>query len=131
MPEPEHTLSDEEFERSLTDSLRETAEAAVLKPFPSLKVGRTTPAFKEPQPTPTPTTTPTNRNKIVADAVNEDFERSSHSMQQQMEVIIAGLEREIAEAKEIQATVAKRIKDLNLSLDASKAALDVLKRKKE
>jgi len=114
--EPDFNISDDEFEKSLSGAMIEVNTPSVLKPFPSMpkanNLGR-------------------DRSKIVADATHEDTERSSHKMQEQMEVIVQGLEREITEAKEVRATTDKRIKDLSFSLDAAKAALDVLKRKKE
>jgi len=94
---------------------------SVLKPFPSM------PKAKDYLENPKGR----DRSKIVSDVTDENTERSSHKMQEQMEIIVQGLEREIAEAKEIRAITDKRIKDLSFSLDAAKAALDVLKRKKE
>jgi len=61
-------------------------------------------------------------------ATNKDTDRASRSMRVNAQRIIAGFEREIAEADEIRTTISQRITDLNRVIDTMKGALEGLTR---
>jgi hypothetical protein len=70
---------------------------------------------------------PTAKSTPALQATNEDTGRASRSMLDQMTTIVAGLEKELAEADGIRINVLHRMRDLKLALDASKAAVETLK----
>jgi hypothetical protein len=64
----------------------------------------------------------------VENATNPDTDRATRLMREQIEKIIAGIEKDIKEAEEVKSIIQKRIEDLNVTLSASKASLEVLNR---
>lgn len=72
--------------------------------------------------------TPTGMAKAVEAATNDDVERATRTMREQMDNIITGLERDISEAEEVRLTIVRRIDDLNVARQACIAAKEVLQR---
>ena len=64
----------------------------------------------------------------VHSATNADTSRSTRSMEEQMYRIIENLENDIEQARDVRDTVNRRILDLQLSLEATMAAVSVLKK---
>jgi hypothetical protein len=60
-------------------------------------------------------------------ATNEDTGRASRSMLDQMNNIVTGLEKELADTDAVRLNVLHRMQDLKLALDASKMAVETLK----
>jgi hypothetical protein len=79
-----------------------------------------------PVPSPSPLT-PTGVSKVVASATDEDTQRAGRTMLEQMDNIIANLERDIAEEDKVRLTIVERIDNLNLARQACFAAKEVLK----
>jgi hypothetical protein len=69
---------------------------------------------------------PRDVTNIVAEATHPDTGRATAKMVEQMKIIVQNLERELAQAEEVSAVVAKRISDLTSALVATKASLQVL-----
>jgi hypothetical protein len=75
-----------------------------------------------------PVLTPTGMAKAVEAATNEDTDRATRTMNEQMDNIISGLERDISETEEVRLTIVRRIDDLNIARQACIAAKEVLQR---
>ena len=73
--------------------------------------------------------TPKGIAQAVQEATDQDTDRATRLMYEQIQKIIEGFEREIKEANEVRDVAGKRIADLNTALSASRAALDVIKPK--
>lgn len=69
---------------------------------------------------------PTESNAI-AKATNENTERATVNMVDQMQKVIETIQRDIDEANEVRLTVIRRINDLHRALEASKTAMEMLK----
>lgn len=63
----------------------------------------------------------------VTQATNEDTARASRNMLDQMNTIVAGLERELTECDVVRLNVLHRMHDLKLALDATRAAVETLR----
>jgi hypothetical protein len=62
----------------------------------------------------------------IAKVTNPDTGRSSRSMEEQMQKIIAGLDREIADAEQVRDVVDRRINDLSKARAVAKTAYAML-----
>ena len=72
------------------------------------------------------TVPPKNTDPVLA-ATNADTSRATRSMEDQMYKIIEGLHADIDEARQVRETVNRRIRDLQISLEATMAAVEVIK----
>jgi hypothetical protein len=67
-----------------------------------------------------------NVSKPLMRATDQDTGRATRMMKEHMLTFINGVERDIAEAKDVRATVDQRIEDLNKSLASAKTAYAML-----
>jgi TATA-box binding protein (TBP) (component of TFIID and TFIIIB) len=66
---------------------------------------------------------------VVGEATNADIHRATRSMAEQMEKIVANLEKDIGQTNEVRNVVTQRILDLQKALNAAQDALSILKLK--
>ena len=86
-------------------------------------------SFKDRRPRPVDPSKPANSPpaKSILDVINEDSGRTTRVMLDRLNGIVAGLERDIADADAVRLTVLHRIADLNLALAATRSAIESIR----